>query len=184
MKKIIALGFMTLSLFATSVEAETKHCHTLEDCRKLKTEEVEADLAVLLKDVTPELTGVLSIRGTQTYAKHFCEDKGMRLPTAREFALVAESLGAEGISETRKDGYRLIRGQDSAGNPDYFYFSNHGYKRPAGALGNYWFWSSSVHPGNYFNNMAYLLNGYNGAIDYYVRSDVYYVSFAVRCAID
>ena len=31
MKKIITLGLMMIGLFATNVQAETKHCHTIED---------------------------------------------------------------------------------------------------------------------------------------------------------
>lgn len=177
MKNTITLGLMMLGLFATSVQAETKHCYTVEDCRTLITE-AKSDLAVLLKDVTPELTGILRTGVSQRLAEAICEGVGMRLPTARELALVAQSLGAEGISETRKDGYRLIRGTDSAGNPDDFYYSNKGYKRPAGEPGYYWFWSSSVHPdGSVF---AYGLDNFNGVFGGVNRSDDF-GSGVVRC---
>jgi len=177
MKKTITLGLMMLGLFATSVQAETKHCHTIEDCQQ-QIAERKADLAKLLKDVTPELTGILKTGVSQHEAENICLDKGMRLPTARELALVAQSLGAQGISETKKDGYYLVKGSDSVGNPDRFYFSYKGYKRPAGDLGNKWFWSSSVHPD--VSNSAYTLYGVNGVIDFDERSyDV--SSNAVRC---
>lgn len=178
MKTTITLVLMMLGLFATSVQAENIHCHTIEDCRKMKAE-VEADLVLLLSNMTPELTGILKTGVTSLRrAKEICEDEGMRLPTARELALIAQGLGAEGISETRKDGNRLIRGTDSAGSPDDFYFSNSGYKRPAGDLGNWWFWSLSVHPDDSFN--VFILNGFNGDIDTVNRSYDNFIN-AVRC---
>jgi len=167
---------MMLGLFATRVQAETKHCHTIEDCQQ-QIAERKAAQAKLLKEVTPELTGILT--GVSQYeAERICRNEGMRLPTARELALVAQSLGAEGISETKKNGYYLVKGSDSIGNPDHFYFSNKGYKRPAGELGNKWFWSSSVHP--VYSNSAYRLNGNHGYIYDYNRSNYNY-NYAVRC---
>lgn len=100
------------------------------------------------------------------------------MPTAREFALYAQNLGAQGISETAKDGYYLVKGSDSAGNPDHFYFSYKGYQRPAGDLGNYWFWSSSVHPDD--SDYAYYLYGDDGHVYYGYRSSDVVIS-AVRC---
>ena len=123
------------------------------------------------------LTGILKTSVTLTEAKKICHDKGMRLPTARELALASQSMGAKGISETKKDGYYLVKGSDSSGKPDPFYFNNKGYRRPAGELGNYWFWSSSGHP-DYSGN-AYILVGTYGYIDgVYYR---HYSSNAVRC---
>jgi len=177
MKKTITLGLMMLGLFATNVQAK-EVCNTIEDCQKLKAK-VEARLAELLKDVTPKLTGILKTGVDQFEAEKICLDKGMRLPTARELALVSQSLGAQGISKTKKGGYYLVKGSDSAGNPDHFYFSNKGYKRPAGDLGNKWFWSSSVHPDASDN--AYGLNGLNGGIAYYYYRSYDYVYYAVRC---
>ena len=168
-----------LGLFATSVQAETKHCHTIENCQKLKAE-VEADLAELLKNVTPELTGILKTGVDQYEAEKICLDKGMRLPTARELALDAiarKALPSSAISETKKDGYYLVKGSDSVGSPDHFYFSYKDYKRPAGDLGNKWFWSSSVHPDD--SDFAYVLNGIYGDVYYVDRS--FDFNNAVRC---
>ena len=176
MKNTITLGLMMLGLFATSLQAK-EVCDTIEECQKLKTK-VEARLAELLKDVTPELTGILKTGVSQYEAERICADEGMRLPTARELALVAQSLGAQGISETKKDGYYLVKGSDSAGNPDHFYFSYEGYKRPAGDLGSRWFWSSSVHAD--YSDYAYLLDGYNGDFYYDYRS-YDYLNVAVHC---
>jgi hypothetical protein len=124
--------------------------------------------------------------------------KGIYLPLARQLAQYSQTLGARGISETAhpgmvrsaeavkteiaemdKDGFLPIFAKNSAGQPVVdFYFNYSGYQRPAGDLGNYFFWSSSVHP-DYFDG-AYNLNG-DGFIFFAYRSDCYYGS-AVRCA--
>lgn len=160
MKKILTVGLMMLGLFAASAQAG-EVCDTIEECEKLETK-LEARQAELQKDVTPELTGVLRTRVYQQIARRTCAEKDMRLPTARELALVAQSLGAQGISETKKYGYYLVKGSDRAGNPDYFYYSPKGYKRPVGALGRKSFWSSSIHPQT--SRYAYRLIGKNGVI--------------------
>jgi hypothetical protein len=190
MKKIFTFGVMMLGLFATTVQAETKHCHTIEDCRK-QIAERNADLAELLKNVTPELTGILKTRVTWQQAKDVCDNhkdtngnNDYRLPTARELAQVSQSLGAQGIIEVKdvsekdkENGYYLLKGSDSEGNSDHFYFSHKGYERPAGDLGIKWFWSSSVHP--HFSNSAYSLYGVWGHVDYVGRSVD--SNSAVRC---
>lgn len=179
MKKGLIVGLMMLGLFEKNGLAQTKHCHTIEDCQNLKVE-IEADQTVLLKNITPELTDIVKTGVSMYTAEWICADLGMRLPTARELALVSQSMGAQGISETKKDGYRLIKGSDIYGNPDHFYFSHIGYKTPAGDLGNKWFLSSSVHPDNSKN--AYGLMGGNGNIDYDSRSSNYHNN-AVRCVL-
>lgn len=162
MKKTLTLGIMVLALFAMSAQAETEHCHTTESCRALIAG-AQADLAELLRDARPELTGILETGVTQQTAIEVCRERGMRLPTARELAMVAQSLGAEGISERRKDGYRLIKGSDVNGNPDHFYFNYRGYQRPEGDLGRKWFfWSSSVH--THDSSVAYGLYASNGDV--------------------
>ena len=135
---------------------------------------------------------------SQFDAERTCRELGARLPTARELAVYSQSLGARGIRETThpgvvttdstvsaeieqmdRDGYYPISVANSSGRRAVdFYFNNSGYQRPAGDLGNYWFWSSSVHPD--YSNSAYLLNGFHGYVDYYSRS---YASAygAVRC---
>ena len=143
-------------------------CDTVDACWALQAK-VEARLAVLLKNIAPNLTDIVrnadgSVRHMNQYdADSYCRNQGQRLPTARELALYSQSLGAQGISETKKDGYYLVKGSDSAGIPDNFYFSSKGYQRPSGDLGSFWFWSSSVHPD--FSDNAYVLYGDNGGID-------------------
>lgn len=156
--RTLTLGVMMLGLFATSVQAETKN----------------------LKDVIPELTGILKTGVSQYEAERICQDEDMRLPTARELALDAikrEVLPLSAISETKKDGYDLVEGSDSAGNPDYFYFSYKGYERPTGKLGGNWVWSSSVHPDD--SDDAYRFDNFDGVIDEDYRE--LHISNAVRC---
>lgn len=165
-------------------QVETKQCHTIQGCRRLLTE-VEADLAIRMEiELTiptqvPELTEILNWAPalSQRQAEATCKRREMRLPTAREFALLAQSLGAEGISETPKYGYNLIRGTDREGNPDTFYYSNKGYIAPEGHNGgNYWFWSSSNHTelGD-----GYVLFGVTGHLSLHRDYDVY--DNAARC---
>lgn len=121
-----------------------------------------------------DLTGILKTNVNRYEAEKICKDNGMRLPTARELAEVSQSFGAEGISETPKEGYYLVNGSDSTGQPDRFYFSYKGYQRPSGDFGSYWFWSSSVTD----SYLAYKLNGFNGDLDYFIPG---YDLHAVRC---
>ena len=89
-----------------------------------------------------------------------------QLPTARELVLDAiarKALSSDAISETKKDGYYLVKGSDRAGKPDHFYFNNDSYKRPAGELGNKWFWSSSSVP-PYYSTDAYIFAGTTGYV--------------------
>jgi hypothetical protein len=120
------------------------------------------------------------------------------LPTARELAVYSQSLGARGIRETAhpgvvtsdttvraeieqmdRDGYYPIYVANSSGQRAVdFYFNSSGYQRPAGDLGNLWFWSSSVHP--VFSDSAYNVNGVNGVFGLDLRSP-YSDGSAVRC---
>lgn len=127
---------------------------------QLSTSAAQAD------GVVPNRTGIANgeILMNHNHAGSYCRNQQSRLPTARELALYARSRGAEGISETAKDGYYLVKGTDSAGNADHFYFSYKGYKSPAGDLGNYWFWSSSVLLPDYsdYAHGLYVASGYIG----------------------
>jgi hypothetical protein len=96
-------------------------------------------------------------------ADDYCSSHGMRLPTAREYALYAQSLGAEGVSDIAKEGYYLINGYDAVGDADNFYFSNKGYQRPAGELGNRSFWALKNRYASYLNGI-YSLDGRTGEL--------------------
>ena len=103
------------------------------------------DQAGGLGEVIKNLDGTIrSMRLSEAVA--YCKSQGTRLPTAREFALYAQVLGAQGISDTPKEGYVLVRrGSDSAGKSDIFYYSSKGYPDLPGDL-NRFFWSSSANP--------------------------------------
>jgi hypothetical protein len=136
------------------------------------------------ENVPPVLTEMLEYRINQQDAATLCLEKGMRLPTARELALVAQSMGALGISETKRDGYYLIQGTDKEGRPDYFYYSHKGYIRPdiinENSFAAYWMWSSSTHPED--SRYAYRFSGHMGLISYaYPDLENFYDS--VRCVV-
>lgn len=125
---------------------------------------------------------------TQAEAIDYCFAQGKHLPTARELALFATSKmkpGTGGLIE-KKEYDELVRdGKDVSGysryvakNPsgktdDIFYFDYRGYKKEAGDLGKYGFWSSSFSP---YSDYFYL-NGYNGVIGIFGRNRIN----AVRC---
>ena len=113
----------------------------------------------------------------QYEAERYCRDHDSRLPTARELALWAVKHGAS-ISDHPRDGYYKVDGSDPEGRLDPFYFNYSGYRAPDGEFGKYWYWSSSVVPGD--SNNAYDLSGDNGYIVYVGRSDSY-DGYAVRC---
>lgn len=69
-----------------------------------------------MKGLAPELSGVLKIGVNQQKGKKICAKRETRSLTTRELALISQSRGARGISETKKDGYYIVRGTDSAGN--------------------------------------------------------------------
>ncbi|HAZ13361.1 MAG: hypothetical protein A2X86_14940 [Bdellovibrionales bacterium GWA2_49_15] len=178
MKSFIAIAVVGMVLFAESpLVVQAQECEQRLNEAERQIRELEQQVARL---TLPKLTGILKTRVTQYEAERICKGKGMRLPTARELAQVAQiEHGAEGISETERDGYNLVKGSDSSGNPDHFYFSYKGYKRPADDLG-YWFWSSSVHPDD--SDYAYSLDGLVGDVYHLYRSNVsYYDADAVRC---
>lgn len=66
-------------------------------------------------------------------AVRFCKKKGMRLPTARELAMIAKKYGAEilEIDETspNPEGFRYIKATDPNGKIDEFYFGRADYTR-------------------------------------------------------
>lgn len=121
-------------------------------------------------------------------AEKYCLNLGSRLPTIRELAEESQKRGAKGILETAypgvsanapavevereqmiNDGYREIFTKNIADESVVdFYFNFSGYQRPAGDLGRYWYWSSSVHPDG-DSLYAYLFVGAIGVIFNYDR---------------
>jgi hypothetical protein len=118
---------------------------------------------------------------SQANAIECCKNQGGHLPTARELASYSQELGAAGIIEVAdhkdndQDSYSIGALNFDSGI-DRFYFNYHGYQRPSGDLGNYWFWSSSGCYGNYYG--YYVLNGNVGSIDFAYLDNGWH---AVRC---
>jgi hypothetical protein len=86
-------------------------------------------------------------------AEAYCQAHDERLPTARELAHLAVTLGAKGIKEisafanieaASKAGYQLVVAKDISGKADQFYYNNSGstYQGPG-------LWSSSRGPQRY-----------------------------------
>jgi len=117
-------------------------------------------------------------------AVQYCSDLGTRLPTIRELALYAQSLGAKGIRETahvgvastdsavqaeiaqmKGDHYEAIYTLNSSKEMTVdFYYSYAGFKVPTGDLGYFWLYSSSVYVIN--PKMNYTLSTFQGDFGY------------------
>lgn len=128
------------------------------------------------------------LKMSQYEAVRYCQQKGKRLPTIRELALLSQSLGAKGIRETaypesstknqlvqdeiarmKKDGYDEVvykKGRRGSVKVD-FYFNSTGFPNFGSPLGYGWFWASSIGPSF---NMCYFLNS-NGTLGFYYPSD-------------
>lgn len=91
---------------------------------------------------------------SQEDAVQYCSDQGARLPSARELAQLSMTFGAKGIAEIQSgkpdNSYREIWVNNADGSLDRFYFSEEGYQRPAGELGDYTLWSSSRYSRDYY----------------------------------
>ncbi len=103
---------------------------------------------------------------TQHEASEYCSDHDSRLPTVRELALYATSLGAVGIEDTVYSGvadsdprvqaeinrmralhYTEILTLNDAGESSVdFYYNSEGYPRTSRAARPLYIWSSSSHP--------------------------------------
>src|SRR5258708_7728480 len=128
---LVALSLVVEAHLAAGTARAGEVCETVSSCRILQAK-IEARLAVLLKGL-PSLTDIQKDADGHVLlmdhydANVYCKKRDQRLPRARELALYAQSLGAEGISQTQKVGYNLVDGSDNAG-PDTFYFSRKGYQ--------------------------------------------------------
>ena len=184
---VLIVNLLAVSGYAADV------CKTLPECQQLKIQ-LSASLAAVdariqalqpspqVGDIARNTDGSIRYMN-QADAINYCTSQGQHLPSARELAQLAQSLGAAGISETAKDGYYQVSAKNADGKADTFYFSYAGYNRPAGDLGNNWFWSSSVNSDDSYN--AFYLYGLNGVVGNFgvVGSDLRdYDGNAVRCA--
>jgi hypothetical protein len=117
---------------------------------------------------------------TQADAIQYCLNQGAHLPSARELAQLAMSLGARGIVESCGSDMNCypVNATNADGSSDAFNFSYTGYRRPAGELGRNWFLSSSVAP--YDSNYVFYLYGVYGFVYHYYRGG----DSAVSCVSD
>jgi len=174
------------------VNAEDVQCQTLRECKALKKlmkirlaqveRRIKALSALPLEPIGPverdDAGNVLFF--SQRKAVKYCEGKHSRLPTAREYAKFGEERGARGIRETNDNvpWFKTIRGTDSAGNEDLFFYHPRGYVRPQGDIGNNLFWTLSFVVRRPLS--AYAFSGVGGYFQI-ARRDALDLNFAVRC---
>lgn len=117
---------------------------------------------------------------SQNEAFEYCAKQGTHLPSARELAQLSMSFGARGIVSSCGSDVRCgrVRTEHSRYSPENFFFSDAGYQRPAGDLGNYWFWSSSVD--TYAYGFGWVMYGSSGSIVIAYNNTDH--KNAVRCA--
>jgi hypothetical protein len=178
MKKTITFGtlvMMLLVFFTTSLRAN-EVCNLIEECQELKAK-VDARLLELLKELTPALTEVLKKNVSQANAQNICANLGHRLPTVREFAMIAQLQGAQGISQTYKPGYTFINGLYNEGAPDPFFYSHRGYRPTSSDLAFNFYWTSSIHPNDPRYSYSYFAE--SGEFIFEQRNNS--LNMAVRC---
>ena len=180
---VLIVNLLAVSGYAADV------CKTLPERQQLKI--LSASLAAVdariqalqpspqVGDIARNTDGSIRYMN-QADAINYCTSQGQHLPSARELAQLAQSLGAAGISETAKDGYHPVSAKNADGKADTFYFRYAGYNRPAGDLGNNWFWSSSVLSG--YSAYAFGLYGDSGGVGVVDRDNRASSLHAVRCA--
>ena len=190
LNRLLIVNLLAVSGYAADV------CKTLPECQQLKTQlsaslpavqariqEVEARIQALrpspqVGDIVRNNEGsILYMR--QADAISYCKSQGQHLPSAREFAQLAQSQGAAGISEKAKPGYYQVNATNADGKADTFYFSSAGYNRPAGDLGKYTLWSSSINSNQGETEFLFFAN----SGDVYWDTNGYHTSdHAVLCA--
>lgn len=120
-----------------------------------------------------------------TEAYVYCKSQGMFLPSMREFAILAESLGAKGIkdihefpneNEAKKKFYEPVTAISSKDlKKDSFYYSRIGYK-PPNDVTHMSFWTSSWYRSD---DWAYVFSDSSGVVHLYNTTSWTYK--AVRC---
>lgn len=180
----IHLMILGLVLGATINAQAAQQCRTVAECQARIAQDqatlraLQAGQAPTFLDIAKNADGTVKYMN-QNDAIQYCTAQGAHLPSARELAQLSMSLGAKGIAEIKSgkpdNSYYSINAKNADGSSDKFYFSNEGYQRPAGEMGNNWFWSSSVF--SYSSYYAFFFSGYFGG----VFSDSRYYYGAVLC---
>lgn len=131
---IIAVKFLPTEVRADEV------CNTITECRNLEAR-IKARLAAIMNSPFILIDGIVRYAdGSVVEMGHvdgarFCQAHGLRLPTAREFALIAKSMGAKGLLETSYPdepiGSSAVEAEieqrrgRSYPQPGYYYISRH-----------------------------------------------------------
>ncbi|PIT99565.1 MAG: hypothetical protein COT74_11240 [Bdellovibrionales bacterium CG10_big_fil_rev_8_21_14_0_10_45_34] len=142
---ILVVSLASLNVYASNV------CNTLSECQNLRAS-VEQRIRQLMAGQVAKFGTIVKIESDnalyvrQTEAIKYCKENAMSLPTARELARLATSLGAAGISETPREGYHLISAKNTDGVIDIFYFNPTGYSNPSETES--FLWSSSIRSDN------------------------------------
>jgi hypothetical protein len=109
---------------------------------------------------------------TWSDAEKYCNEQGMRLPTAYELAL---ALNPKGVSKTAKDGFDPIDNEDRT---VAFYYNRSTYPGPPTDEERHWLWTSSVSP---YGPYAFCGDGNGYLIDFPRDNDH---SMVARCVAD
>lgn len=116
-------------------------------------------------------------------AKEYCASINMHLPSAREWALYAQSNGSVGASEKYVPRYNIfkhqsygVNTQESENSYDAFFYSSEGYITPRTEEAQK-FWAASTF---FMGNLAWTFNSANGDLDLLNRNYSYFRR-AVRC---
>lgn len=180
------LMILGLALTATvTAGASASQCRTVAECQARIAQD-QATLKQLQScqmpapaflDIVKNADGSVKTMN-QADAIQYCASQGAHLPSARELAQLSMSLGAKGIvdaCDSSDSSCYSVKATNADGSSDNFNFSYAGYQRPAGELGNNWFWSSSVYSNH--SDFAFGLNGNFGVVVSAYRSS----NYAVRC---
>lgn len=155
----LGLLFGTLSLLGAKAQA-APFCGTLSECIQLQSEltarqaklaEQETQITARIRKLTEQPSNLGDfVRDSNSKVRSmsyddadaYCKSQGTRLPTVRELAVHAQSLGAQGISETYELNSYSIEMKTIDGKRDVFYFDGDGYKHPPNQS-DHAVWSSS-----------------------------------------
>jgi hypothetical protein len=141
-----------LSLVVTThAFADVSVCENVADCEKLR-EQADAQLIQLQAGPLPKFLEVSKERMKHAAAAPYCTQLNAHVPSSRELARLAMSLGAQTIldktyvdkymnGQAPKD-YRLISAQNTDGKIENFYYNENGYKNSKKMS----LWSSSTIP--------------------------------------
>ncbi len=184
MSKLLSLiSILSMSLVNSNSYAFDL-CYTLKECEQLRQQvdekiqqiQIESIQSLFGNVVKKDLISEKYCSENQDrdmclmgryQATAYCASQGMRLPSAREYALLAMSMGATGISETILDTHSLISARNDNNKVDSFYYNKAGYLQPEGLIGKNSFWTSlNLDPG--IMRFSYIFNGQTGNFGQYL----------------